>query len=164
MKLLRLSVENFGKLSGYDWELESGLNTVCQDNGFGKSTLAAFIKAMLYGLPASTKRNLDKNERKKYLPWQGGAYGGSLEFECALGAFRIERFFGAKEANDEFRLFDLTTNKPSEVFSADVGIELFGIDAEGFARSAFLSQSGIDNTEACHEICAGMRIPARFTS
>lgn len=145
MKLLRIHIENFGKLNNYTWELSDGLNTLCRENGFGKSTLAAFIKAMLYGLPASTKRNLDLNERKKYLPWQGGAYGGSLEFECAAGSFRIERFFGAKEANDEFRLFDLATNKPSDAFSSEVGIELFGIDAEGFARSAFLSQSGIDN-------------------
>ncbi|MBR7099176.1 MAG: AAA family ATPase [Clostridia bacterium] len=147
MKLLRLEIENFGKLCGYSLELSDGLNTVCEPNGFGKSTVAAFIKAMLYGLPASTKRNLDKNERKKYTPWQGGSYGGSLEFESDLGRFRIERFFAAKEANDEFRLFDLSNHKPSDAYSSDVGIELFGIDAEGFARSAFLSQNDMDNTD-----------------
>lgn len=147
MRLLRLEIENFGKLSGFALDMRDGLNVLCEENGFGKSTLAAFIKAMLYGLPATTKRNLDKNERKKYIPWQGGAYGGSLEFECEKGCFRIERFFGAKEANDEFRLFDLSTQKPSSAFSSDVGIELFGIDAEGFARSAFLSQSGMDNND-----------------
>ena len=147
MRLLRLEIENFGKLSGYSMALSEGLNTVCEENGFGKSTVAAFIKAMLYGLPASTKRNLDKNERKKYTPWQGGNYGGSLEFESDKGRFRIQRFFATKEANDEFRLFDLSTNKPSDAYSADVGIELFGIDAEGFARSAFLSQSGMDDND-----------------
>ncbi len=147
MRLLRLEIENFGKLSGYTLDMRDGLNVICEENGFGKSTVAAFIKAMLYGLPATTKRNLDKNERKKYTPWQGGAYGGSLEFECEAGSFRIERFFAAKEAGDEFRLFDLATQKPSSAFSSDVGIELFGIDAEGFARSAFLSQSGMDNND-----------------
>lgn len=147
MRLLRLEIENFGKLQGYKLELTEGLNTVCEENGFGKSTVAAFIKAMLYGLPATTKRNLDKNERKKYTPWQGGTYGGSLEFESELGRFRIERFFAAKEANDEFRLFDLATNKPSDAYSSQVGVELFGIDSEGFARSAFLSQNGIDNND-----------------
>jgi len=147
MKLLRLEIENFGKLSGYTLDMSDGLNVVCEENGFGKSTLAVFIKAMLYGLPATTKRNLDKNERKKYTPWQGGAYGGSLEFECERGCFRIERFFAAKEANDEFCLFDLSTQKPSNAFSSDVGIELFGIDAEGFARSAYLSQNGMDNND-----------------
>ncbi len=140
MKLLRLHVENFGKLQNFDLELSDGLNVLYQKNGWGKSTLAVFIKAMLYGLPASTKRSLDENERKKYTPWQGGAFGGSLEFETADGAFRVERFFGAKEAADSFALFDLATNLPSSRYSAALGEELFGIDAEGFERSTYLSQ------------------------
>ncbi len=144
MKLLKIEITGFGRLSEYQLELSDGLNVICEPNGFGKTTLAAFIKAMLYGLPVTKKRNLDENERKKYTPWQGGTFGGSLEFECANGRFRIERFFGAKEADDEFRLFDLSTNKPSTVFSADVGLELLGIDAEGFERSIFLAQNGMD--------------------
>lgn len=144
MKLLKIEIGGFGKLSDYKLDLTDGLNVICEPNGFGKTTLAAFIKAMLYGLPVTKKRNLDENERKKYTPWQGGVFGGGLEFECADGRFRIERFFGAKEADDEFRLFDLSTNKPSSVFSADVGLELLGIDAEGFERSVFLAQNGID--------------------
>ena len=140
MRLLRLQVENFGVLQNYRLELTDGLNVLHEKNGWGKSTLAVFIKAMLYGLPATSKRSLDENERKKYNPWQGGAYGGSLEFACAKGRFRIERFFGEKEAGDRFSLFDLSTNKPSDAFSENVGEELFGIDADGFERSTYLSQ------------------------
>lgn len=144
MKLLRLEIENFGKLSGYTLDLRDGLNILHEKNGWGKSTLAVFVKAMLYGLPASTKRSLDRNERKKYAPWQGGSYGGSLDFSCEKGKFRVERFFAAKEADDEFRLFDLSTNKPSAAFSQALGVELLGIDAEGFERSTYLSQQGLD--------------------
>lgn len=140
MKLLRLHVEGFGTLQNYDLKLTDGLNTLLQENGWGKSTLAVFIKAMLYGLPASSKRSLDENERKKYTPWQGGPYGGSLELETAKGRFRIERFFGAKESGDTFALFDLSSNRPSSVYSAAIGEELFGIDAEGFERTTYLSQ------------------------
>ncbi len=147
MKLLHLEIENFGKLSGFVMDFEDGLNILHEKNGWGKSTLAVFIKAMLYGLHASTRRGLDQNERKKYTPWQGGAYGGSLEFECQKGAFRVERFFAAKEADDEFRLFDLSTNKPSTAFSKELGVELFGIDADGFERSTYLSQRAIESFE-----------------
>lgn len=147
MKLLRIEIENFGKLCGFSLKLEEGLNLLCEKNGWGKSTLAVFIKAMLYGLPATRMRDTDRNERKKYTPWQGGAYGGSIEFESEKGRFRAERFFGAKEANDEFRLFDLSNNKPSTAYSANLGVELFGIDAEGFERSTYLSQRAIDPTE-----------------
>lgn len=143
MRLLRLHIENFGALSDHRMELSEGLNVLCRQNGWGKSTLAAFIKAMLYGLPATTKRSLDENERKKYTPWQGGAFGGSLEFSCTKGSFRIERFFGAKESDDSFALYDLSTNLPSNAFSSSVGEELFGIDAEGFERTVYLSQRSI---------------------
>ena len=102
MKILSLHIENFGRLQNFTLEPEAGLNVLYQKNGWGKSTLAVFIKAMLYGLPASSRRSLDENERKKYTPWQGGAFGGCIEFETAKGRFRAERFFGAKESLDEF--------------------------------------------------------------
>ena len=140
MKLTRLHVENFGKLQNFDYSFDKGLNVLLEENGWGKSTLAAFIKAMLYGMPASSKQSLDENERKKYMPWQGGAYGGSLEFSTATGKYRIERFFGAKESGDSFVLYDLATNCESQRYSQNVGEELFGIDADGFSRTVYLSQ------------------------
>ena len=143
MKLIRLHVENFGKLQGFDYSFDGGLNVLLQENGWGKSTLAAFIKAMLYGMPASSKQSLDENERKKYMPWQGGAYGGSLEFSTKTGKYRIERFFGAKESGDSFALYDLATNRESNRYSSRIGEELFGIDADGFARTVYLSQHAV---------------------
>ena len=154
MKLLRLHIEGFGKLQDFEYRFEEGLNTLHYPNGWGKSTLAVFIKAMLYGLPATSRRSLDENERKKYAPWQGGAYGGSLEFTCARGSFRIERFFGAKENADTFTLYDLVTNKPSTAFSAALGEELFGIDADGFERSTYLSQRALDTGKENNSISA----------
>ncbi len=144
MKLLRLEIQDFGAFHDFSLDLADGLNTVCRENGWGKSTLAVFIKAMLYGLPATRKTDLDFNERKKYQPWGGGTFGGSLEFECATGRFRVERTFGAREAKDEFRLFDLATGKPSDAFGSDIGSTLFGIDADGFERSAYLSERALD--------------------
>ena len=143
MKLLQLEIQNFGKLSGYTLNLSGGLNTLCENNGWGKSTLAVFIKAMLWGLPATRKTDLDFNERRKYAPWGGGIYGGSLSFESKKGRFRIERTFGVKEAQDEFRLFDLDTGLPSDAYGPDLGTDLFGIDADGFERSAYLSERSL---------------------
>ena len=140
MRFLRLHAVGFGTLSDYRLELKDGLNVICEENGWGKTTLAVFIKAMLYGLPASTKRSLDENDRKKYAPWQGGAYGGSLEFESEKGRFRIERFFGAKESEDSFCLYELETNLESRAYSSNVGFDLFGIDDDTFERTVYLSQ------------------------
>lgn len=136
MKICSLSIENFGKLHRYDLTLQGGLNTLCQENGWGKTTLAAFLKAMFYGLPKSGKKDLDENDYKRFTPWQGGPFGGTMEFTCQKGRFRVERTFGDAES---FALYDTASGLASSAFSENLGEELFGIDADGFDRSVFLS-------------------------
>lgn len=153
MKMTSLYIENFGCLHAYRLELAEGLNVICEDNGFGKTTLAAFIRAMLYGLPTTTKKSIEDNERKKYQPWQGGMYGGTLTFSHDGKSYRVERFFASQgtsaKKGDSFVLYDLSTNTVSEDYDENLGMALFGIDADGFQRSAFLPQKtlpdGVDN-------------------
>lgn len=140
MRLLNCYIEGFGRLRGFSHSFTAGLNVFHEDNGWGKSTLAVFIKAMLYGLPASRSTDPEENERRRYTPWDGGVYGGALSFETGGRKYRAERIFGRRESQDEFRLFSLDTGLPSSDFSAALGLELFGIDAAGYERSTYLSQ------------------------
>ncbi len=140
MRLLSCEIAGFGVLRNETRTFTDGLNCVCAPNGEGKSTLAVFIKAMLYGLPQSTKRKLNDNERKRYQPWDGGIYGGSLTFEVHGKRYRAERFFGAKESEDTFALTNLDTNLPGTEYSANLGYELFGIGADAYERSTYISQ------------------------
>lgn len=94
MKINKIHIENFGRLSNFDLDLNDGLNEIHKENGFGKTTLSIFLKAMFYGMPAS-RDNL-KMERKKYAPWKGGRFGGYVEFSCLKGNFRLTRFFDRK--------------------------------------------------------------------
>lgn len=106
VKIISCYVENFGKLHDYSVDFSDGLNIVCEENGWGKSTFAAFVRAMFYGLEGERKRNLLENERKRYKPWQGGVFGGKLTFEIQGKTYQISRVFYDKEANDEFELRD----------------------------------------------------------
>lgn len=145
MKLLKCHIENFGKLSNFDYEFEKGLNTIKEENGFGKTTFASFIKAMFYGL--ETKRNTKMLiDRKKYQPWQGGAFGGSLEFEISDKQYKIERFFGKKEADDTFKIYDLATNLESDDYTQNVGEEIFKLNKEAYDRSTFISGQNIETS------------------
>ncbi len=119
---------------------DEGLNLLFAENGKGKSTFAAFLKAMLYGLPSNRKGGLE-NERRRYTPWQGGTFGGALCFEADGVEYRLERFFGAKEKDDRFALYHLATGNPSTKYGENIGEELFGVDADGFERSLYISQS-----------------------
>ena len=144
MKLISLYIENFGGLSRYALNFEENLTVIEEANGFGKSTLAEFIRAMLYGFPRKAK-TLDKSRRQKYTPWNGGKFGGNLVFEADGCRYRVERSFGATPKGDTFTLIDLATNKKSTRYSEELGLELFRLDADSFERSTYLPQMG-DNS------------------
>ena len=141
MKLDRLYIAGFGNLQDFSYEFTDGINVLSAPNGWGKSTLAAFLRAMFYGLGDSRARSVAENVRKRYTPWTGGSFGGSLELEANGKRYRIERFFGTKESEDTFTLFSLETGKESEDYTENIGEELFGIDADGFSRTVFMDVS-----------------------
>lgn len=131
-------IENFGKFHEFNIEFERGLNVIKEDNGWGKTTFMAFIKAMLYGM---TYRPNAKEfyDRRRYEPWGGGKFGGYMVFEADGKEYKVTRFFGKKDVQDEFELTDMSTGKASDAYSEKLGEELFGIDMDSFERSVFIS-------------------------
>lgn len=154
MRLLSYHIQNFGKLQNIRGYLESGLTVIKEDNSFGKTTLAEFIISMFYGLPDLKKKDLE-NERRRYDPWQGGIYGGSLTFEFEGRRYQIDRDFH----KNSFELWDITSvrkkaasiwGKPAD--GARLGEILFEINKESFKRSAYIPQDDI----VCHELDSGL--------
>ncbi|HKM34480.1 MAG TPA: AAA family ATPase [Lachnospiraceae bacterium] len=141
MKIISCHIENFGKLSDASFTFREGCNVILQENGWGKSTLAAFLKVMFYGFSNDKKRDEFENERKKYRPWQGGVYGGQLMFESDGKEYMILRTFGKKESEDAFMVKDKTTNLEAKRFSQKIGEELFQIDSDSFMRTIYVSQN-----------------------
>ena len=82
MKLEECYIENFGKLHQMKCGLREGMNSLMTENGWGKTTFAAFLKSMFYGMgskkPGTKYDNSDY--RKNYYPWQGGRFGGYVIF------------------------------------------------------------------------------------
>ncbi len=152
MRLVSCYIENFGKWSDRLFSFEPGCNVICQENGWGKSTLAAFVRVMLYGFQDELVRDPYRNERKRYRPWQGGVYGGRLEFEAGGRMYVISRVFGSKGKEDSFSLREKDTNLVSHAYSAAVGEELFQLDASSFQRTVFLSQNDCETwaTDGIH--------------
>ena len=146
MKILSCKIGAFGKLKDKVFDFGEGLNKIVGENGAGKTTLSVFIKAMLYGIGDTKKTSLEENDRKHYLPWDSGSGSGALEFSVNGKSYRVERSFGAKASEDSFALFDLKTGKPSSDYSERLGEELFGIDAEGFEETVFLSERNLTPT------------------
>lgn len=141
MKLIACHIDNFGKLSDVNLQFSEGLNVLYHENGWGKSTLAAFFKAMFYGLDAKKSGNAFEKERVMYRPWQGGAFGGEVDFEIDGKKYRISRTFGRTEKADEFHLYDLKTNLECFDFSEAIGNEIFELDSVSFRRSIYIAQN-----------------------
>ncbi len=155
MKLIECYVKNFGKLSDFSYNFSDGLNVIQKENGFGKSTLSAFIKSMLYGLEDTKRPGLYENDRKKYEPWQGGAWGGSLTISSGGKQYRIERSFFKKASLDEVRVYDLETESLTDIFAESTpGDILLGIDRDGFERTVFLSEREIDEKKVNNSVSA----------
>lgn len=139
MKIQECYVENFGVLHHYRYKPQQGINFVYAENGSGKSTFAAFVRAMFYGLSgARVRKNLEDAERKRYKPWQGGVWGGFICFTVQDKSYRLERTFGEKEKEDTFRLMDLKTGLDSGDYSENIGMELFGVDKAAYMATAFI--------------------------
>ena len=145
MKLLSMHVDNFGRLHDYDYEFDDGLNIILEENGWGKTTMAAFLKAMLYGFDSGLSRDITENERKRYSPWQGGVYGGTLDFEADGVTYRVRRTFGENQRFDSVKIINLETGEPVRIAAGSLGEELFKLDAGAFQRIVFVNQSGADD-------------------
>ena len=96
---------------------------------------------MFYGFEGDSKRDELANERKRYMPWQGGIYGGNICFFTHGKRYRLSRQFGVKSSNDIFELRDLDTNLISTDYTENIGMELFHINSESFMHSVFIGQS-----------------------
>ena len=70
MIFLSCDIENFGCLSGFHYDFSEGLNVFHAENGKGKTTFAAFLTAMLYGLGPAT-RTLAEAEELAYFELAG---------------------------------------------------------------------------------------------
>lgn len=155
MKLLSCHIENFGKLRDFTYYFEDDLSVLFAENGWGKSTLAAFLKVMFYGFDGENRRNGDGNERLRYRPWSGGVYGGSVTFSSGSKTFRMMRTFGARKKEDKFSLYDDETGFISDEYTDRIGEELFSIDRDSFCRTVFWSQTD-------HETSATTSIQAKI--
>ena len=138
MKLLSLYIDNFGKISDYKYDFNDKLNTIYEENGWGKTTLTVFIKAMLYGL--------DKSERQKYTPWKNlTSFGGSLVISVGKDEYRIERSFSPKRASsDILKVYDLKTGLEKK-FDANLGEYFLNLNMDSFERSVFIPEHDLSS-------------------
>ena len=143
MKLLSYHIENYGKIHDQDGNFSEGITSYCEQNGFGKSTLVSFLKAMFYGLASYTAVTKGFVDRLHYYPFSGGKFGGNLTFFWEGDVYKIERFFDKKSAKGD----ECIVYRNGEVytgFGEEIGKAVFGLDEESFQKTLFITAEDVE--------------------
>ncbi len=149
MRIKSVNIAAFGGLKNKVIDFSDGFNVVYGDNENGKTTVMSFIKMMFYGSGRASAQ-ITKNARKKYMPWDGSAMAGSIDFELKGKNYRLEREFRSSDSTDKVALCDLDLGT-REAVSTDIGIKLLGLTSAAFERSVFIGQMGFPEKDAAAE-------------
>ena len=136
MRLIKLHIDGFGKLIDFDYEFKE-INVIYEKNGYGKSTLANFIFAMLY--------DMDKIDRVRFNPISGNAYGGTLILDNKGIIYKIVRKFSSStssKSSNETYLYK--NNILVEIGKNSIGELLFNLSKDSFERLVFIKNNELD--------------------
>ena len=88
MKIKDIHIDGFGVWADRTWgDLSPGVNVFYGPNETGKSTLMAFVRAMLFGFDK-------RGSSRRYEPLKGGVHGGWLDLDAQERSIRLERKTG----------------------------------------------------------------------
>ena len=144
MKIIEMTA-TFGKLHKATLRPGPGLTLITAPNEGGKSTWAAFLRAMLYGFPA---RDRDRGgylaEKNRYQPWSGAPMEGTLVIEWQDRRLTLSRGPKGTAAWGAFSAVWTATGEAVPGLTAEnCGETLLGVSREVFERTAFVGQGEI---------------------
>lgn len=151
MRVLEMEIKAFGCLENRHFSFGDGVNLIYGANEAGKTTLLAFVRAMLFGLERGRGRASREDAYTRYRPWgHPGDYGGWLELELGGIRYRLIRDF-ASDPRD-LRVLDLRTGAEVPDFEERV-LRPVGLNESNF-RNAMLIEA--DHGPVSAELAAAL--------
>ena len=123
MKLDKLKINAYGKLTDKEIELDDHINVIRGENEAGKSTILNFIVNMLYGI-SKNKNGKAYSDFEKYKPWNHEDFSGKIEYTLDnQETFEVFRDFKKKnpqifndKKEDISKQFNIDKSKGNEFF------------------------------------------------
>ena len=139
MQIDRAAIFRFGKLADRTVDFAPGINIVYGKNEAGKTTLHAFLTAMLFGLEKGRGRAKGTEGYLRYEPWHAPSYySGALQFSVGGRPFYLERNFYHKEPRA--RLCNLADGEELSVAYGDLVMLLGGVTREAYENTCDIPQ------------------------
>jgi uncharacterized protein YhaN len=146
MIIEKISIKSFGMITDMTLEFSDTINVIEGQNEAGKSTIAAFIKYMLYGF--SNVQDPDKiTERNRFINWETGAAMGTMTVSVKGKRYLISRSTVRVDGEqrdtykEESTITDLETGVPA-FGKVPAGEVFFGVEMDLFENTAFIGQIG----------------------
>lgn len=143
MRIKKLTA-TFGALENAVLEPGPGLTVITAPNEAGKSTWAAFWRAMLYGI--STREQSKTGflaDKIRYLPWSGAPMSGEARMEWQGEDITLRRTPTKTNPFGSFQAVYTASGDPVPgLTAAGAGEQLTGVGKEAYLRSAFVGQGG----------------------
>ena len=146
MIIEKIDIRSFGLITDMTLEFSEGVNVIEGQNESGKTTIAAFIKYMLFGFGGVESDGV-VSERKKRLNWNTGLAQGSMVVRVKGKRYLVSRSTvpvdegGRSTYKEDSSIIDLESGTTafgklpaSEVF--------FGVSRDLFENTAFVGKIG----------------------
>lgn len=141
MRIKELEIKNFGKFSRRKFEFQDRIQVIYGENEFGKSTIYACIKALLFGMERGRGKAAQNDMFSRFEPWENpNEYAGVLRFSCGGKMFRLERRFDRYSKSASLICED--DGEELSVEHGDLDVLLNGMTAEKFENTAAITQFG----------------------
>ena len=140
MIIQNLHIVHFGKLNDFSLSLDPTLHIIEGENEAGKSTIAAFVRFMLYGLdksdPVSCEKAISRDSRTAE---------GTMTIQVREGVFRLERKATLTGGTPERPVYEesgviVNTATGEETEGISAGQRWFGFPASIYRRIACIGQ------------------------
>ena len=142
-----INIKSFGMITDMSMSFSDDINVIVGHNESGKSTIAAFIKYMLYGFANEPSSEDAPDERERRLNWNNGTAQGTMTVRADGKRYLISRTTERVESGDRISykedstITDLETGSPA-FGKVPAGEVFFGVDRELFENTAFIGQIG----------------------
>lgn len=144
MIIEKIDIKSFGRITDLSLSFAEGVNVLEGENESGKSTIAAFIKYMLYGFDVKGDGE-DTDERRRRLNWETGICQGTMTVRVGEKKYVVSRTTvptqtsGRITYKEDSSIIDLDTGAPAfgKIAAGEV---FFGVDRELFENTAFVGQ------------------------
>ncbi len=147
MIIEKITIKSFGRLRDTSMEFSDSVNVIEGQNEAGKSTLAAFIKYMLYGFEGVDSEE-SISERRKRINWDTGRAEGSMTVRVRGRRYLINRTTVLVDPaaprgtyKEDCAIVDLETGTPA-FGKSPAGEVFFGVKRDLFENTAFVGALG----------------------